>query len=125
MMKNCLLAVALLSLALASGCAKGGNGAVPLPVTITVTANDVSANAIYPTQSVTLAANVTNSPNTAVTWSLSGAGTLTPVSPPPAPPAAAVGRRRPTSAGPIHRACHQPTARYARQGDRYDHHMLD
>jgi hypothetical protein len=89
MMKNCLLAVALLSLALASGCAKGGNGAVPLPVTITVTANDVSANAIYPTQSVTLAANVTNSSNTAVTWSLSGAGTLTPVSPPPAPPAAA------------------------------------
>jgi hypothetical protein len=89
MMKNCLLTVALLSLALASGCAKGGNGAVPLPVTITVTANDVSANAIYPTQSVTLAANVTNSSNTAVTWSLSGAGTLTPVSPPPAPPAAA------------------------------------
>ncbi len=88
-MKNCLLAVALLSLALASGCAKGGNGVVPLAVTITVTANGVNANAIYPTQSVTLAANVTNSSNTAVTWSLSGAGTLTPVSPPPAPPAAA------------------------------------
>jgi len=89
MMKNCLLAVALLSLALASGCAKGGSGVAPIPVTVTVTANDVNANAIYPTQSVTLAANVTNSSNIAVTWSLSGAGTLTPVSPPPAPPAAA------------------------------------
>ena len=89
MMKSCLLAVALLSLALASGCAKGGSGVAPIPVTITVTANGVNANAIYPTQSVTLAANVTNSSNVAVTWSLNGAGTLTPVSPPPAPPAAA------------------------------------
>ncbi len=89
MMKNCLLAMALLSLALASGCAKGGSGVAPIPVTITVTANEVNANAIYPTQSVTLAATVTNSSNIAVTWSLSGAGTLTPVSPPPAPPAAA------------------------------------
>ncbi len=91
MMKNCLLAVALLSLALASGCAKGGNGAVPLPVTITVTANDVNANAIYPTQSVTLAATVANSTATAVTWSLgsgctpSTCGTITPVTPPTTP----------------------------------------
>ena len=90
-MKNCLLAVALLSLALASGCAKGGNGAVPLPVTITVTANDVNANAIYPTQSVTLAATVANSTATAVTWSLgsgctpSTCGTITPVTPPTTP----------------------------------------
>jgi hypothetical protein len=91
MVKNCLLAVALLSLALASGCAKGGNGAVPLPVTITVTANDVNANAIYPTQSVTLAATVANSTATAVTWSLgsgctpSTCGTITPVTPPTTP----------------------------------------
>ena len=90
-MRNCLLAVALLSLALASGCAKGGNGAVPLPVTITVTANDVNANAIYPTQSVALTATVANSTATAVTWSLgtgctpSTCGTITPVTPPTTP----------------------------------------
>jgi hypothetical protein len=91
MMKSCLLAVALLSLALASGCAKGGSGVAPIPVTITVTANDVNANAIYPTQSVTLAATVANSTATAVTWSLgsgctpSTCGTITPVTPPTTP----------------------------------------
>jgi len=88
MIKNCLFAVALLSLALASGCAKGGNGTGPPPITIDVTITspeNVIASAVYPTQSLTLTATVTGTTNTAVTWSLSGAGTLTPVTPPTTP----------------------------------------
>jgi hypothetical protein len=91
MLKNCLLAVALLTLALASGCAKGGNGVVPPTPTVAVTCNGANANAIYPTQSVTLTATVTNSTATAVTWSLgtgctpSTCGTITPVTPPTIP----------------------------------------
>jgi len=98
MIKNCLFAVALLSLALAGGCAKGGNGVVPPPPTITVTItspSNVNPTAIYPTQSVTLTATVSNSSTTAVTWSLGPAttctgtpnpcGTLTPVTPAPTP----------------------------------------
>ncbi|HKM47595.1 MAG TPA: hypothetical protein VJX69_08400 [Terriglobales bacterium] len=87
MIKNCLFAVALASLALAVGCATGGNGIVPPPPSVAVTITspaDVNAGAIYPTQTLTLTATVTNSTNTAVTWSLSpsGAGTLTPGTPP-------------------------------------------
>ncbi len=68
-MKNCLLVVALLSLALAGGCAKGGNG-VPPP---TITVSDGSVAAIYPNQSVTFTAAVGSPPvPVAVTWSLSG-----------------------------------------------------
>ena len=97
MIKKCLFAAALLSLALAGGCAKGGNGTGPPPITIDVSITspkNVNPNAIYPTQSVTLTAKVSNSANTAVTWSLSGTactgtpnpcGTLTPVTPPPTP----------------------------------------
>ena len=82
MIKNCLFAVALLSLAVASGCAKGGNGVVPPPVTVTVTTpTGVSNGAIYPTQMVTLTAAVTGTTNHAVTWTSSGGGTLTPVTP--------------------------------------------
>jgi hypothetical protein len=84
MIKNCLFAVALLSLALAGGCAKGGNGVVPPPITIDVTItspSNLNPGAIYPTQSLTLTATVSNATTTAVTWSLSGAGTLTPVTP--------------------------------------------
>jgi hypothetical protein len=84
MIKNFLFVVCLLSLALAGGCAKGGNGTVPPPVTIAVTITapaDVNPGAIFPTQSVTLQAAVSNATTTAVTWSLSGPGTLTPVSP--------------------------------------------
>ncbi len=70
MIKNCLFAVALLSLALASGCAKGGNG-MGSGITVTVSApNNISV--IYPSQSVTFTATVTGTTNTAVTWSLSG-----------------------------------------------------
>ena len=94
MIKNCLFAVALLSLALAGGCAKGGNGVVPPPPAIDVSITspkNVNAGAIYPTLSLTLTATVSNAPTTAVTWSLGPAatctgtpnpcGTLTPVTP--------------------------------------------
>ena len=94
MIKNCLLAAALLSLALAVGCAKGGNGIVPPPPAIDVTISspkNVNSGAIYPTQSLTLTATVSHASTTAVNWSLSPAatctgtpnpcGTLTPVTP--------------------------------------------
>jgi len=88
MIKNCLFAMALLSLALAGGCAKGGNGVPPPQPTVDVTISspkNVNAGAIYPTQSLTLTATASNTSTTAVTWSLSGAGTLTPVTPPTTP----------------------------------------
>jgi hypothetical protein len=88
MIKNCLFAMALLSLALAGGCAKGGNGVPPPQPTVDVTISsptNVNSGAIYPTQSLTLTATVSNAPTTAVTWSLSGPGTLTPVTPPTTP----------------------------------------
>jgi hypothetical protein len=69
MMKKCLFSVALLSLALAGGCAKGGNGEAS---GIVIKVNDNNVSVIYPTQSVTFAATVTGTTNTAVTWSLSG-----------------------------------------------------
>jgi hypothetical protein len=84
MIKNSLFAVALLSLALAGGCAKGGNGTGPPPATVDVSITspgNVGPSAIYPTQTVTLTATVSNSTKTAVSWSLSGPGTLTPVTP--------------------------------------------
>jgi hypothetical protein len=69
MMKNCLLVVALLSLALAGGCAKGGNGEPPPTISVA----DGSIAAIYPNQSVTFTASVGSPPApVAVTWSLSG-----------------------------------------------------
>jgi hypothetical protein len=84
MIKNLLFAIALMSLALASGCAKGGNGVVPPQPTVTVTItspSNVNPLAIYATQTLTLTATVTNASTTAVTWSVTGGGTLTPVSP--------------------------------------------
>jgi hypothetical protein len=88
MIKNCLFAAALLSLALAGGCAKGGNGVVPPPPSIEVTVTSpkgTNSGAIYPTQTLTLQAAVSNANTSAVTWSLSGGGTLTPVTPPTTP----------------------------------------
>src|ERR1700688_5297514 len=82
MIKNTLFVVSLLSLALAGGCAKGGNGVVPPPVTVDVAITspvNANGNAIYPTQTLTLTATLSNSANSAVTWSLTGAGTLAPV----------------------------------------------
>jgi hypothetical protein len=71
MIKQCLFAVALLSLALAGGCAKGGNGTGS---GITVTVGDSNIPAIYPNQHVTFTATVSGTTNQTVTWSLSGTG---------------------------------------------------
>jgi hypothetical protein len=72
MMKNFVFAVALLSLALAVGCAKGGNGIVP---TVSVNSpSGVNASALYPGQpNVMFTATTTSPANAPVTWSLSGA----------------------------------------------------
>ncbi len=69
MIKNCLFAAALLSLALAGGCAKGGNGTGS---GITVSVGDGNIPAIYPNQQLTFTATVTGTTNKTVTWSLSG-----------------------------------------------------
>jgi hypothetical protein len=71
MMKNLLFAMALLSLALAGGCAKGGNGVVP---TVTVSAPaGINASALYPGQpNVTFTAITTSPADAQVTWSLTG-----------------------------------------------------
>ena len=69
MMKNCLFAAAVLSLALASGCATGGNG-TGSGISVVVSDNGVSV--IYPGQTVTFTAKVTGTSNTAVNWGLSG-----------------------------------------------------
>ncbi len=70
-MKTFLFAVALASLALAGGCATGGNGVVP---SVSVSPpSGISANALYPTEpNVKFTADVTGTSNTTVTWSLSG-----------------------------------------------------
>ncbi len=70
-MKTFLFAVALASLALAGGCATGGNGVVP---SVTVNSpSGISANALYPTEKdVGFTASVSGTANTTVTWSLSG-----------------------------------------------------
>ncbi len=96
MINNFLFAVALLSLALAVGCAKGGNGIVPPPPSIDVTITiplDTNPSVIYPTQPLTLTAAVSHSTATTVTWSLGSSsdvsctgtpnpcGTLVPVTP--------------------------------------------
>ncbi len=100
MMKTVLFAMALASLALAGGCAKGGNGVVPPPpITIDIAPpSAINANALYPTQSVTLTATPSSGPVLPVTWSLGPAatctgspnpcGTLTPVTPATTPPTA-------------------------------------
>src|ERR1700675_2454487 len=69
MIKKCLFAVGLLSLALAGGCAKGGNGTGS---GISVTVSDGSLSVFYVTQVVQFTAKVTGTSNTAVTWTLSG-----------------------------------------------------
>ncbi|MGA2356703.1 MAG: hypothetical protein ABSG02_19590 [Terriglobales bacterium] len=114
MIKNLLFVAALFSLALASGCAKGGNGISPqspsIDVTITSPAN-VNPSDIYPTQTVTVQAAISNSTTTTVTWSVSpsGTGTLTPVTPPTNPPTATY--VAPSSAGS------QPTITATLTGD--------
>jgi hypothetical protein len=109
MKKTFLFVAALLSLAIANGCAKGGNGMVPPPPSVDVEApQGTNPGEIYTTQSLTITATVSNATGTTVTWSLSGTGctgsacgTLTPVSPattpataiyvaPPTPPSSQV-----------------------------------
>jgi hypothetical protein len=102
MMRNCLFVAALLSLALAGGCAKGGNGIPPLQPSVTVsitTPKDYSASDIYPTQTVTLAAATTDPNYAPVTWSLSGPGTITSTTPPTATASATATYQAPTTAG--------------------------
>jgi hypothetical protein len=76
MMKTILFAVALASLALAGGCAKGGNGVVP---TVTVNGpSGIDASALYPGESnVTFTATTTDPAGAPVTWSLGPATTCT------------------------------------------------
>jgi hypothetical protein len=71
MKKTLLFMAALLSLALAGGCATGGNGVVPI---VSVSGpSDISVNALYPTEkNVGFTASVSGTPKTTVTWSLSG-----------------------------------------------------
>ena len=71
MIKKFLFAAALLSLALATSCAKGGSGpcAENCPA---ITVSDGNLNAAYPGQTVQFTATVTGTTSTAVTWSLSG-----------------------------------------------------
>jgi hypothetical protein len=69
MMKKCLLAVTLLSLALAGGCAKGGNGAGN-GITVKITDNNVGAAGLNLT--IQFAAAVTGTSNPNVAWTLIG-----------------------------------------------------
>ena len=69
MTKKSLLGIALATLAMTVGCAKGGNGAGN-GISITVTNNNIST--AYVTQSVQFQASVTGTTNTAVAWTLSG-----------------------------------------------------
>jgi len=91
MIKNLLFALALMSLALATGCAKGGNGVVVPPPSIAITITtpaDTSALAVYPTQTLTLTATVSNATTTAVNWTCTPAADcamFTPVTPPTTP----------------------------------------
>jgi hypothetical protein len=69
MIKNLLFAVALLSLALAGGCAKGGNGGGN---GIVVKVSDGEVSQVGVNLSITFTAVVTGTSNTAVAWTLSG-----------------------------------------------------
>jgi hypothetical protein len=70
MIKNCVFAIGVLSLALATGCAKGGNG-MGSGITVTVEGFQQAGVGL----SVTYTASVKpDSANQAVTWSLSGSG---------------------------------------------------
>jgi hypothetical protein len=80
MIKNVLLPALILGMLLTLGCAKGGNGEVS---TVAVSVNNVSANQIYPTQTITLTADTTFPTYANVTWSVDGSGwTLVSTSPP-------------------------------------------
>ena len=87
MIKKCLFPMVLASLALACGCAKGGNGVVPPSPSVDVTIISpigVNSNVIYPTQTLTLTAATTIPAFAPVTWALSGPGAITSTTPPTA-----------------------------------------
>jgi hypothetical protein len=75
-MKSSLFIAALLGLALATSCATGGNGSVPA-LAINAT-NGALPSVLYLSQSLSLTSTVNGTANSAVTWSLTGPGTLTP-----------------------------------------------
>jgi hypothetical protein len=59
-MKNYFFGLALFCLMLMVGCAKGGNGAIPVPVAVSLSPpNGINTSALYPTESVVITATVT------------------------------------------------------------------
>ncbi|HEY1401946.1 MAG TPA: hypothetical protein VF953_10180 [Terriglobales bacterium] len=73
MMKNLLFAVALLSVALWTGCATGGGGHTGGNIVVTVNTNPANQNVVAITLTVQFTASVSGTDNQAVTWSVSGA----------------------------------------------------
>ena len=69
MINKCIFTSSLLSLLLAVGCAKGGNGSGN---GIVVMVSDAGISSVYVTSSVTFTAKVTGTSNTAVAWALVG-----------------------------------------------------
>jgi flagellin-like hook-associated protein FlgL len=106
MMRISLLAVALLSLLAIGGCAKGGNGIVPTVTLSITTPTNASAQAIYPTQTVTITAMTTTPVNAAVTWNLTGAGSILGTTPASATAAATLTYQAPNA---VPAAGSQPT----------------
>ena len=74
MMKNLLFAVALLSVALWTGCATGGSGHTGGNIEVTVNTTPANQNVVGVTLTVQFTATVTNTDNKAVTWSLTQSG---------------------------------------------------
>jgi len=74
MMKNVLFAVALLSVALWTGCATGGGGHTGGNIQVTVSTTPANQNVVGVTLTVQFTATVTNTDNKAVTWSLTQSG---------------------------------------------------
>src|SRR5882762_2613579 len=73
MMKSLLFAVALLSLALWTGCATGGGGHPPDKIVVKLSTPS-GQNVVGVTLSLQFTATVTNTDNHAVTWSLTQSG---------------------------------------------------
>src|ERR1700704_2034769 len=74
MTKNVLFAVALLSVALWSGCATGGGGHTGAPIAVSVDSNPSQGPSLGVNLTVPFVATVTGTDNKAVTWSLSYKG---------------------------------------------------
>jgi len=75
MMKSLLFAVALLSVALWSGCATGGGGHTGGQIQVTVDTSPSQIPNVGVTLTVQFTAKVTGTDNTAVTWTLTQSGT--------------------------------------------------